>query len=629
MRIPFFTFIFLFIYNQGNSQSFSIDKIPETLRKDADVVIRDYHSIIEIISKSEAVRKEKVLITIYNKRGDSYSNFMEYYDSFRDISFTKGFIYDKNDKLIRKIKRKYLEDFSATSNSSLYDDNRVLYYKPNVPDYPYTVEYNFKTKYNGLLSIPPVAPVPGHHVSVMNYHYTLSFPDNFRVNTYPVNIDTTRTSIHRLPDKILYRFNNIPASEPEPFSPPFSEIAPIVWITPEKFELDGYAGKMDTWNDFGHWVNTLLKNRDILPEEKETQIKNLISTTSDTAEMVKILYSHLQENTRYVSIQLGIGGLQPFEARRVAKVGYGDCKALSNYMRAMLKVAGIPSNYVLVRAGREAPGIIPSLPGQQFNHVIVNVPLSKDTLWLECTSQINPAGYLGSFTGNRYVLQISEKGGNLIKSKEYKPEDNSESRKTTLMVDAHGNAGIISQAIYKGTAMSSLIPLILESPEEQKNWLYKNLEITNFKIESSNFDMVEEPYLFFKVDFKVTVNRYASVTNSRLFVPLNPLNKLNNIPEKNKKRQTNILFRFGFEDYDTVMICFDKRNTIEYLPKPVMLENEFGKYITSIESSDTAIIYTRHLRVNAGRYPPEKYTEFHEFLSKIVNEDMNQMVLLK
>jgi transglutaminase-like putative cysteine protease len=110
-----------------------------------------------------------------------------------------------------------------------------------------------------------------------------------------------------------------------------------VLFAPAAFEIQGYKGEMNSWQEFGKFQYILNSKRDELPANIIQQVNELTAGASDNAEKVKLLYAFLQKNTRYISVQLGLGGWQPIEASRVAQTGYGDCKALTNYMHSLLK----------------------------------------------------------------------------------------------------------------------------------------------------------------------------------------------------------------------------------------------------------------------------------------------------
>jgi transglutaminase-like putative cysteine protease len=118
----------------------------------------------------------------------------------------------------------------------------------------------------------------------------------------------------------------------------------------------------------------------------KAEIQQITANCKTPLEKMEKIYGLLQQKTRYISVQLGIGGWQPFDATYVAEKGYGDCKALSNFTKAMLEVVGIPSYYTIIRAGENATEINPAFPANQFNHAILCVPLPKDlsakSLWV-------------------------------------------------------------------------------------------------------------------------------------------------------------------------------------------------------------------------------------------------------
>jgi len=88
----------------------------------------------------------------------------------------------------------------------------------------------------------------------------------------------------------------------------------------------------------------------------------------------KAIYEYVQNNTRYISVQIGLGGWKPISAKEVDDKKYGDCKGLTNYTKALLNLVDIESNYCVVYSGSEIQDISEDFTSMQGNHVILNIP---------------------------------------------------------------------------------------------------------------------------------------------------------------------------------------------------------------------------------------------------------------
>ena len=201
----------------------------------------------------------------------------------------------------------------------------------------------------------------------------------------------------------------------------------FVTIIPKYFSY-GRAGSFDTWKSYGDWHYAVNQDKVVLPAEEQKKVDRLVKDLIDPRKKIEVLYNYMQSKTKYVNVSIDEGGLIPYPASYVCENGYGDCKALTIYMKALLKQAGIESNYCLVNAGDRAKHIISSLPSQQFNHVILGVPLGQDTVWLENTNQQIPTGYLGSFTQDRLVLWVDQDNSQLVKTPKLNFDDVEESQ---------------------------------------------------------------------------------------------------------------------------------------------------------------------------------------------------------
>jgi Domain of Unknown Function with PDB structure (DUF3857)/Transglutaminase-like superfamily len=611
---------------------YPVASIPEELKRNADVVFRKDEARFTILSKSSANYYVHQVVTILNANGKDYAREVIGYDKLSKVNLFKGTVYDANGNVIKKLKSNEIYDQSAFDGFSLYSDNRLKAADLTQGSYPYTVDFEYEIDFKYLFFIPGFNVVSNEKVSVEFGQYELVYPTELRPRFKTFNIDQEPTVTNRENGKesTTWVFKNIQPITIEPMGPPVAEVLPHIIAAPTTFEYDDYAGSMQTWDEFGQWIQKLNKDRNKLSPETLKKIVDLTGHLKTPEEKAKVLYEYMQSKTRYVSIQLGIGGFQPFEAITVDNTGYGDCKALSNYMVSMLEVAGVKANYVLIKAGKQQQKMNLDFPSSQFNHAVVCVPIQGDTLWLECTSQTNPFGYAGTFTGNRQALAITDKGASVVNTPVYLEADNMQRRTADVTVDSKGNATANISTTYTGLQYENdnLHFLLNDQFDEQKKWVQNTTDIPSFEINSFKISDKKEIIPSATVQLNLNLNRFASVSGKRLFITPNLMNRFSSIPEPIENRKTNVVRNMAYTDLDTIQYSFPQDLYPEFVPAPTKIESEFGSYENSYSLDQGKLIYTRRLVMKKGEFAPESYKSLIDFYKKINKADHTKLVLL-
>lgn len=620
----------LLLYSSiSSAQIYSVSRIPAELKEDAYAVIRKNYVECEVRGKT-LEKKAHYVITILDKSGDFLSSYIEFYDPSKEIKNAVVNLYNSAGKKVNTFRKKDFDDYSAINGFSLYEDSRVIYFKPAVNSYPYTVEYLVTTEEEDFISFPKWIPVPARHVSVEVSEYKLMVPEDYEIKYKFINSDkdfkVTRADNQKTFSVTMVNQNIL---EDEPYSPLAEDIYPHALVVPEKFSMEDYNGSYESWNEFGKWIWTLKKDRVELSEEVKQELGSIISETDTEKEKILKVYKYLQNSTRYVNISLGIGGYQPYPAMTVRTNGYGDCKALSNYAYAMLNSIGIKSYYTLVSAGSNERDIFIDFPSQQFNHVILCVPLEKDTIWLECTSQTSPPGYLGRSIDNRTVLLIDEDGGHLTRTSGYKPDDNLQLRRASITIDpVKGNFPASIHTEYRGQQYSYVESVIHDSEDDQKDFLLEDIEIPQFKINSFKIsNRFEDLAPVGIVDLDLDIENYITRSGDRYFLPLNLMNKSGTAPKPDDNRINDIYLGFSYHDIDSIHYRIPDGLSVEYLPENVILESDFGAYAFKCTYENQVITVVREIRIIKGIYPRDKYAEFVEFFRQILKADSAKALL--
>jgi len=614
----------------SEDNKYAVSKIEPSLLKGASAIKRYELVRFEIKDPGSAVYYYKTAITIFNENGEDHSGWYEGYDKFSTIRSVEGSLYDASGKKIKSLKSSEISDRSGTSEGSLAEDNRVKMHNFYYKVFPYTVEYEVEIKQEQLMFIPSWMPLErDEEFAVENSIFEVICPADYKIRykSYryekePVITNGKQTVYH-------WEVKNLPVVKMEFASPEWQRITPTVIVGATDFEINGFKGNMSTWNEFGKFVYALKQNRDNLPNAIKSKVHELTDNITDVKSKIELLYNYMQQNTRYISIQLGIGGWQPFDAVSVAEKKYGDCKALTNFMFSLLKEAGIRSVYTLIKAGESSRYIHEEFSAQQFNHVILSIPIQRDTMWLECTSQTLPAGYLSGFTSNRYALMVTEDGGHLVRTPAYNFNDNLQIRKVTASVDENGKLNANIETQYTGIQQDDLFGVInSRSKKEQLEYLKKEINLPTYDITSFDYKTVRAQIPAVVEKLNVVAESYAQVSGKRLFIEPNLLNK-SSLKLKDEERLQDIDLIFEFRDVDTVEIAIPSGFVPEAIPQPVALLNKFGQYKIDYKVDGNKVLLTRMFERKAGKFPATDYKELVKMYGDMYKADRGKVVLVK
>jgi transglutaminase-like putative cysteine protease len=607
-------------------REFDVAKMPAELAKDVDAVMRLDALNFVVEGPNQATMSVQQAITILNAKGRDFGQTAVGYDKFLQLSYLRGWLYDAGGRKIRELKKSDTKDYSAITDYSLYEDNRVRFAELYHEVYPYTVVYEYEVVFRGVINWPSWSPYMSR-MPVERSRFEISAPAAMPIR-YHLRDVTPAPQIQQIGARRVLRWEatSLPKWEREPYGP---LARPVILTAPTAFEIADYAGDMSSWAAFGSWFYQLYQGRTTLPPPALTEIQSLFTNGVSPREKVRLLYEYLQAKTRYVSVQLGIGGWQPSPASYVYERGYGDCKALTNYMLTLLQAANVEAHPALIRHGDDAP-VIADFPSNQFNHVILFVPMAQDTLWLECTSQTSPLGHLGAGNEDRNVLVVTPNGGKLMRTPRSKAADNQQIRRAVVTLTETGDATAEVRTRYTGNQQDHVRWALAKStPREREDWLREEIEVPSFRLVSADFSDVDGKRLAITLPIKLELPRFASRSGMRLFLRPNLMERWQNVPPEVKARKQPVELDYTFLDTDTISYQLPANFIIEAAPPVVALETSFGSYKASIMLRDNTLEYARRLEIRESRLPATQYEAYRQFIADVVKADRAQIVLVR
>jgi transglutaminase-like putative cysteine protease len=623
-----FTTSFLF----AQKSDYSTLTISDSLKENANAIVRLNQIDIVIASQRSMNVKTKRVVTVLNEKGQSSVDAFEGYDKRERVENIQATVLDAFGNEIKKIKRKDFKDQSSVDGGTLFSDGRVVYLDYTPIQYPYTIVYESDIETSTTAFVPQWLPLNDYFLSVEKSVLNVSFPENLGFRKRELNFSNLKIKkTIETSTQLSYTATNILAQKYEDYSPNISRIFPRVMMGLEFFNLEGVDGNAKTWKEFGKWwSDKILTGTEELPEETKVKIKALVGDEKDPIKKAKLIYKYVQEKSRYVAISEGIGGWKPMPVKDVDRLGYGDCKALSNYTKALLNAVDVPSYYTKLYGSSDKQNIESDFVSQQGNHIILTIPNGNDYVFLECTSQDDPFGYQANFTDDRDVLVIKPDGGEIIRTKNYENKDNAQISKGIYSLDENGKfSGKISM-VSEGSQYGQKARVEKMQPTDREEY-YKDFwdNISNLKINKAFFSNDKEK-VSFSENMEISAENYGKISNGKLIFAVNAFDQYTGSVKRIRNRKNPFEIQRGSVDIDEIEIALPANFSIEFLPGNVEINGKFGEYKTEIVKKDNNnIIYKRKFFLKKGLYTNKEYDEFRIFMEQISRNDNAKIILTK
>lgn len=624
--IPFLSFLCNIV--SAYAQQYPVSDIPKELLSRANAVVREERISFDLDDSNLSQTTYKA-ITVLNQAGDKYAELVLYYDKSKTIKDIKGQIFDEFGKQTSKFNEKNFKDYSATSQVSMFDDIRVKHYAPAPYNYPYTIVYSYEVKHSQNLFIPYWRPNYFPDVAVAHSLYQLTCKHDQSVRIKAENISNAVKLAEMEKSKTYtWEVKNIQARKEEPFKPIADPEIICVKAVPETFHYFKKRGTVNNWSDFGKWVyDNLLAGKQDISSETKNKVRELTGHLNSQREKAEALYEYLQNKTRYVSVQIGIGGLEPYPASYVERLGYGDCKALVNYMQALLSEAGIQSLYCIVEAGKQKESLdIDFANAVDGNHIILCLPLENDTTWIECTSNKHPFGYIGNFTDDRMVLACTPEGGKILRTTPYPSSDNIQSRIGHLTITKNGDVEGAITTRFAGTQFDNHFENISKGQGEQHTLLKRYYDVDNISFSNNRYEVEKKPESAVIEKTDIILKKYAVKSNGQLIFHPNIFNIAKAVPES-KNRMSPLYINRGYIDVDSITFNLQEDVKNKFHPIHSVVNSPMGDYELHITMHGNKILFFRKLEIREGTYPAESYSQFYDFMRKVSGADRGKFTL--
>ncbi len=395
-----------------------------------------------------------------------------------------------------------------------------------------------------------------------------------------------------------YTALDVPATHSEPSMPGYTEIAPYLHVS-----------TFGDWSEVGRfWWG--LAHEQLLPDEELIRtVHTLVDDAPDLRTKVARIYAWATDHVRYVGLELGIHGFQPYRVTDVVQRGFGDCKDTASLLYAMLTIAGIDARIALVRTTRN--GDIESAPPSLaiFDHAIAYVPALD--LFLDGTAEHGGIDELPSGDQGALTLVVGPDGAELRHIPVGTAAASGRSRELTVAIAADGGATLTASEELVGTeAMSGRGRY--DSPETREQRLRQSLGsvFAGIELDAQSFPTIGDRESALRFSWSGHVPQIGERDGNVVRIGGTTLGGFVQSWAPLATRRHALALGPPFHYDERRVVRAPAGGAITELPDGGTVESQFGRLVMRVTPGTSEATIETHLEVVVDRISVESYPAF-------------------
>ena len=378
-----------------------------------------------------------------------------------------------------------------------------------------------------------------------------------------------------------------------------------------------------SWEDVGRWYASLDHDRRQPTPEIRAKADELTKGLTTDMDKVEALYDYVAKNFRYVSLSLGLGRYQPHAAADVLHNQYGDCKDKHTLLSSLLEAKGLHPSSVLINSSRKLDPEIPS--PSQFDHVITLLPLGKEEVWMDTTTEVAPFRLLSFNIRKKQGLVIPVDGTpHLEETPADPPMPNQQVQTIDGTINQLGKLNARVSYVVRGDTELLMRIIFRRVPSSQWEHLVENInamggldgEITNLKVgdPAATREAFQFSYDIAKANFLDWSKKKSDVD-----LPLSQFNLAD--PDEDDTGPDAEPIKFGPPGEFTyrVKLALPAKYTA-HTPLPFAMKRDYGEYHASYALEGSVFTAERSMVMRERELPADRAGDYLSFRRAVLSD---------